>query len=159
MHRLGCPRHRPDVRSIPATVREGCSESAIMSSVTIQGLGAVGAAAASRLSELGATVVAVSTARGSVFDEDGLDLTRLLALRATHGDDCVRQYPGKVHEPEAALQVHADVLIPAAREDVIDETLAAVSTAKLVVEGANLPTSAAARRVFHERAITVVPDF
>jgi glutamate dehydrogenase (NAD(P)+) len=129
------------------------------SSVTIQGLGAVGAAAASRLAELGATVVAVSTASGSVFDEDGLDLTRLLALRVTHGDDCVRHYDGRAHEPEAALQVHADVLIPAAREDMIDEMTAATCAAKLVVEGANLPTSAAARRVFHERAVTVVPDF
>lgn len=128
-------------------------------SVSIQGLGAVGAAAAGRLADLGATVVAASTASGCVLDKDGLDLTRLLALRAEHGDECVRHYGGTVHEPDTALTAHADVLIPAAREDVIDEKTAATCTAKLVVEGANLPTSVAARRVFQQRAVTVVPDF
>jgi glutamate dehydrogenase (NAD(P)+) len=55
--------------------------------------------------------------------------------------------------------VDADVLIPAAREDTIDDVVAASTNAKLIVEGANLPTSPTSRRILHQRGITVVPDF
>jgi glutamate dehydrogenase (NAD(P)+) len=63
--------------------------------VVIQGFGAVGAAAAKRFAELGASVVAVSTAAGAVHDPDGLDVARLRALRAESGDACVRRHGGK----------------------------------------------------------------
>src|SRR5918997_5821555 len=64
------------------------------SRVAVQGFGAVGEAAARRFVELGATVVAVSTAVGAVHDPDGLDVARLSGLRARLGDDCVRGYGG-----------------------------------------------------------------
>ncbi|HLR84108.1 MAG TPA: Glu/Leu/Phe/Val dehydrogenase dimerization domain-containing protein, partial [Nocardioidaceae bacterium] len=56
--------------------------------VSIQGFGAVGQAAAERLVELGATVVAVSTAVGAVHESNGIDIARLATLRAEVGDDC-----------------------------------------------------------------------
>ncbi|MDR6504837.1 Glu/Leu/Phe/Val dehydrogenase dimerization domain-containing protein [Arthrobacter oryzae] len=126
--------------------------------VSIQGFGAVGQAAATRLSELGAVVVAVSTADGAVHDPNGLDIPKVVELRAATGDACVRHY-GAVLPAEAALHVDADVLIPAAREDTIDDVVAASTNAKLIVEGANLPTSPTSRRILHQRGITVVPDF
>lgn len=126
--------------------------------IAIQGFGAVGQAAARRLAELGGSVVAVSTARGSVLDRDGLDVHRLAELRAVYGDDCVIEY-GDAREPTAALTAPCDVLVPAAREDVIDADLAAGLDVGMIVEGANLPTSPAARQVLHERGIPVVPDF
>lgn len=126
--------------------------------VAIQGFGAVGQAAALRLRELGATVVAISTAQGAVIDPDGVDLDTLVELRSSHGDDCVLVFGN--HRPAAdALMVDSDVLVPAAREDVIDEELAAAMPAKLVIEGANLPTTTAAKEVLHNRGVTVVPDF
>lgn len=128
------------------------------SRVSIQGFGAVGQAAAVRLLELGATVVAVSTAAGAVHNADGLDIPHLVKLRAESGDACVTHY-GSVLPPDMALTVDADVLIPAAREDTINDVIAASTNAKLVVEGANLPTSPSSRRILHERGITVVPDF
>ncbi len=82
--------------------------------VAIQGFGAVGRAAAARLTELGAVVVAVSTATGSVHDPDGLEVAELSA---------------------------------AAREDTIDTATAIRTTARLIVEGANLPTSTAAQQI------------
>jgi len=126
--------------------------------VAIQGFGAVGQAAAERLVELGAVITAISTAQGAVIDPDGLDVARLVALRAELGDDCVHEYGDSV-DASLALTTDAQILIPAAREDVIDKDLAKSTSASLIVEGANLPTTPAAREVLHERGVTVVPDF
>lgn len=126
--------------------------------VAIQGFGAVGHAAAQRLIELGACVVAVSTSSGAVVDENGLDIGRLIELRKTHGDDCVHEYGGSV-PVEQALLTSAQILIPAAREDVIDERLAEGLRAALVVEAANLPTTRTGLEILHKRDVTVVPDF
>lgn len=130
------------------------------SSVAIQGFGAVGHAAAKRLVELGATITAVSTARGAIHAPDGLDLVRLLELRAEVGDDLVHQYDGaETIEPGSEIELPVDIVIPAARQDVIDERVARDLKAKVVVEGANLPTIPAAREVLRSRGIVVVPDF
>ena len=126
--------------------------------VAIQGFGAVGQAAATRFVRLGAVVVAVSTAKGAVQDPNGLDIDRLATLRRQFGDDCVREY-GEVLPADAALAVDTDILVPAAREDVIDTEVALSTKAKLIVEGANLPTTPEARQALHERGIMVVPDF
>ncbi len=126
--------------------------------VTIQGFGAVGQAAAQRFKELGAIVVSVSTAVGAVHDPNGLNIERLVSLREKFRDDCVVEY-GNTLPAEAALAVDTDVLVPAAREDVIDDDIALTTTAKLIVEGANLPTTPSAREVLHKRGISVIPDF
>ena len=128
------------------------------SRVAVQGFGAVGEAAARRFVELGATVVAVSTTVGAVHDPDGLDVARLSRLRADLGDDCVREYGG-VQPADTALTAPTDVLVPAAREDVVDDAVALATTARLVVEGANLPTTSSAREILADRGIPVVPDF
>jgi glutamate dehydrogenase (NAD(P)+) len=126
----------------------------------VQGFGAVGHAAARRLDELGAAVVAVSTAHGALHDPDGLDVGRLLALRAEVGDAAVQEYGGgRLLETGAELRLPADVLVPAALQDVIDARTAAAVQAKIVVEGANLPTRPDAQRVLAARGVTVVPDF
>ncbi|GAA4020071.1 Glu/Leu/Phe/Val dehydrogenase [Allokutzneria multivorans] len=127
--------------------------------VSVQGFGAVGWAAARRFAELGASVVAVSTVEGVLHDPSGLDLARLLELRAEHGDAVVRSYGGTVLASGEELLVDAEVLVPAAVQDVISEELAGQVKARLVVEGANLPTTPAAQQVLAERGIAVVPDF
>lgn len=126
--------------------------------VAVQGFGAVGQAAAERLVALGATIVAASTAAGAVHDDDGIDVGRLARLRTETGDDCVCEY-GDVRPADTALHVECDILVPAAREDVIDDAIANATTARLVVEGANLPTSPSSRAVLHKRGVAVVPDF
>ncbi|MFE3549039.1 Glu/Leu/Phe/Val dehydrogenase [Streptomyces kronopolitis] len=128
--------------------------------VALQGFGAVGSAAARRFAELGATVVAVSTAHGALHDPSGLDLDALLAARAEHGDRFVTHRPsGSALTAGDELTVDCDIVVPAALQDVITHRTAHEIKAKLVVEGANLPTSAQARTVLAERGITVVPDF
>ncbi|WP_258016119.1 Glu/Leu/Phe/Val dehydrogenase [Streptomyces sp. AJS327] len=127
--------------------------------VTLQGFGAVGVAAANRLTELGAVVVAVSTGEGAVHDPDGLDVRALTELRREVGDACVLRYGARRLPLGAELTVDTDVLVPAARQDAIDEEVARRTTATLVVEGANLPTTPAARAILAERDVLVVPDF
>ncbi|WP_255945706.1 Glu/Leu/Phe/Val family dehydrogenase [Streptomyces odontomachi] len=128
--------------------------------VAIQGFGAVGAAAAARFAELGATVVAVSTAHGGLHAPDGLDVAALLAGRAEHGDSfVVRQAQGTALAPGLELTVDCDILVPAALHDVIDGETAQQIKASLVVEGANLPTSPQAQEVLAQRGVTVLPDF
>ena len=111
--------------------------------VVIQGFGAVGAAAAKRLAELGAVVVAVSTARGAVHDPEGLDVDTLLDARERHGDLMVDRLAGanaRRLDAGGELLLDADVLVPAATQDVIDVALARDLRCTVIVEGANLPS-------------------
>jgi glutamate dehydrogenase (NAD(P)+) len=128
--------------------------------VSIQGFGAVGRAAAQRFSEYGATIVAVSTSVGALHDSRGLDVEELITLTAAWGDHAVQHYRGRPVLPIGSeLTVACDVLVPAARQDTIDTTTAGEITAKLVVEGANLPAGHAALEILAERKILVIPDF
>jgi glutamate dehydrogenase (NAD(P)+) len=127
--------------------------------VGIQGFGAVGRAAAERLQQLGANVVAVSTAAGWIQDQNGLDVAELVEVSATHGDAVVTQYPSFSPHAQDLLTAPVDVLIPAAREDTIDRDIAQSTTARLIIEGANLPTTESARTILHERGVIVIPDF
>ncbi|WP_020500760.1 Glu/Leu/Phe/Val family dehydrogenase [Sciscionella marina] len=126
--------------------------------VAIQGYGAVGRAAAERFTELGATIVAVSTVRGAVHDPAGLDVAALGQAHDEYGDAFVSRM-GNSLATGTELFVDCDVLVPAAVQDVIDEATAQMIKPKLVVEGANLPTSAQAQAVLAGRGVTVVPDF
>ncbi len=128
-------------------------------SVSIQGFGAVGHAAAKRFVELGATVVAVSSVDGAIHDPDGLDVEKLLALRDELGDGAVKAYGRPLLSLGDELVVEADVLVPAAKQDQIGEDLVSRLPAKVIVEGANLPTSKDAQEALRARGVTVVPDF
>lgn len=127
--------------------------------VAVQGFGAVGTALVRRLSELGASIVAVSTAEGALSEPAGFDVAALLQAREAHGDGLVRHLPGRRLPLGEELTVDADILVPAARQDVIHAATAARVRARLVVEGANLPTTPEAQEVLAERGATVVPDF
>lgn len=128
-------------------------------SVAVQGFGAVGHAAVSRLAELGYNIVAISTAKGAIADPNGLDVPELLRLRDEVGDSLVDHFPGKRIEQGEELFTNAEILVPAALQDVIDADVARRLPAKLVVEGANLPTSESAQEILRERGVSLVPDF
>ncbi|NMR29139.1 Glu/Leu/Phe/Val dehydrogenase [Arthrobacter sp. SF27] len=127
--------------------------------VALQGFGAVGHAAAERLHRLGYQVVSVSTAAGALHDPNGLDVPALLELRRDLGDAFVSALPELKIEAGRELFVDADIVVPAALQDVISESSAADIKGRLLVEGANLPTNAAAQAVLRDAGITVVPDF
>jgi glutamate dehydrogenase (NAD(P)+) len=127
--------------------------------VVIQGFGAVGAAAARRLTELGARIVAVSDISGGVYNPSGLDLSTALdahADRAGRALDWVSR--SQQLRPGEEFSLSADIIVPAASQDVINASLAQQLECSLVVEGANLPTSPEAQTVLAHRGIAVVPD-
>jgi glutamate dehydrogenase (NAD(P)+) len=123
----------------------------------VQGFGNVGGVAASELHDKGASVVAVSDISGGVYDPDGLDIPELHAYVAEHRslegyDRCERI------SNEELLELECDVLFVAAREDQLTGDNAPRVHARLIVEGANGPTTLEADAVFAERGIHVVPD-
>jgi len=123
----------------------------------VQGFGNVGGVAASELFDKGATVIAVSDISGGVHAPDGLDVPELHAYVAEHGslagyDRCVRV------TNEELLELPCDVLFVAAREDQLTGENAARVQARLIVEGANGPTTIEADGIFAERGLHVVPD-
>ena len=168
LHRAAARARRPAVRPAGCDRVRGrggrrrgraSSISTCAARVAIQGFGAVGRAAAQRLSELGAVVVGVSTAAGWAYDADGLDLAELAAAATDLGDHCVTVHPSFSPAAQDLLTAPVDVLIPAAREDTVGVEVARSTTARLVVEGANLPTTEPARQILHQRGVVVVPDF
>ncbi len=128
--------------------------------VAIQGFGAVGAFSAKFIKEKGSKVLAISSIDGVLYDPQGLDVDKLLALREKHGDKAILKYGRGQQIPRGKeLEVEVDVLIPGATGDQITEENMKKVKAKVVVEGANFPTVDAAQKYFHEKGILVVPDF
>lgn len=126
--------------------------------VAIQGFGAVGRHAARRLAERGCRIVAVSDSRGTIANEAGLDLTALLAHKAEGRP--VASFPGgRAAAADAIVDVACEIWIPAARPDVIHEGNVDRLQARMVVSGANIPTTAAAEAILQSRGVLLVPDF
>jgi glutamate dehydrogenase (NAD(P)+) len=123
----------------------------------VQGFGNVGGIAAQELVSKGATVVAVSDISGGVYAPDGLDLEALRGWIADHGS--LEEYADAHHVTNAELlELPCDILVLAALEDQLTAENAPQVDAKLVVEGANGPTSIEADAILGERGIVVLPD-
>ena len=127
----------------------------------VQGFGSIGGAAARYLAEAGVKVVAVADRAGLVRNDEGLDVEALLAARDGLGViDRRALRPGDVEEDrDDWIAVPCDILVPAAMSYVIDGAGAERVSARLVVEGANMPTLPVAEAVLLARGIRVVPDF
>ena len=125
--------------------------------VAIQGFGNVGRFAALLLAEMGCKIVAVSNSKGGIYNRSGLSLPDLLAhLKATKG---LNGFPGATSvSNEDLLECDCDALAPCALECVLHGGNAARVKAKLIVEGANLPTTPSADAILERRGVTVVPD-
>ena len=126
--------------------------------LAIQGFGAVGKHTALNLASKGSRLVAVSDSRGTVFHPEGLPIEDLVTLKAAGRS--VTELPGVMTCPEeAAITADCDILVPAARPNVINESNAENIKARLILQGANIPASVAAERTLHERGVLIVPDF
>ncbi len=128
--------------------------------VAVHGFGNVSQYAAYWASKFGAKVVAISDTSGTVYDSNGLDVE--LAMKVKNETGKVINYPkgNKIPDPDASLYVEADILIPGAIENVITHENVAKVKAKLIVEGANGPTTPEAEKILYSRKdfIAVVPD-
>lgn len=129
----------------------------LRANAAVQGYGKVGSGAVRYLAEAGVKVVAVSDQYGAVYNEHGIDVDKLETHVAMCGS--VVGAPGTSPMSGAdLLLLPVDVLVPAALEGVLTEVNAPDVMAKVIVEGANGPTSPAADAVLAARGVLVVPD-
>ena len=126
--------------------------------VAVQGFGNVGSTAAELLSEQGCTVVAVSDVTGGYYNENGLDIQEVQAYTEQNGGTLSGYENATTITNEELLTLDVDVLVPAAKEDQIDQDIAENMKARIVAEGANGPTRPEADKVLEEKEVLVIPD-
>jgi len=124
--------------------------------IAVQGFGNVGGHAALFLSQMGAKIVAASDVSGCLVNPDGLDVPGLIDCVEKHA--CVIKHPGKQIDREELLYQDVDVLIPAALENQIHRKNAHKIKARIIVEGANGPTTPEADEILEKKGIHVIPD-
>ncbi|MBK7473868.1 MAG: Glu/Leu/Phe/Val dehydrogenase [Burkholderiales bacterium] len=125
--------------------------------VTVQGFGNVGGVAARLFADAGAKIIAVQDHTGTIFAGGGLD-TRLLQAHVDRTGG-VKDFPGaEALANEEFWGIETEFLIPAALEGQINERNAQKIRARVVVEGANGPTTPAADDMLHDKGILVIPD-
>lgn len=125
--------------------------------VAVQGFGNVGSNAASYAYENGFKVVGVSDIRGGIYNPNGLDIPSVLEHVTITGS--VINFPGADNVTNAELlEVPCDVLLPCAMEGQLTGNNAARVHAKMIVEGANGPTTPEADDIFNDNGVLVVPD-
>jgi glutamate dehydrogenase (NAD(P)+) len=125
--------------------------------IAVQGFGNVGSVAADLLEDMGAKIIAVTDWKSGVYNAAGLDIKKLIAhnqqFRTVDG------FPAAETISNAELfKLDVDVLIPAALEEQITSDNMRDIRARLIVEGANGPTTPDAHKYLHERGTFVVPD-
>ncbi|MBI3373980.1 MAG: Glu/Leu/Phe/Val dehydrogenase [Betaproteobacteria bacterium] len=126
--------------------------------VAVQGFGAVGKHAARFLAERGTILVAASDSHGTLYDSAGIDVAALIGLKDRGGSVCDAARGDKLGR-DAVIGIECDILIPAARPDVVRGDNVDKLRTRLVLQGANIPFTAEAERALHARGVTVVPDF
>jgi glutamate dehydrogenase/leucine dehydrogenase len=138
--------------------------------VAIQGFGNVGSSIGKFLFENGFKIVAISDSKGALFEEDGIDVNKVLDVKEKTGTiertQCYAVAKEKKDKNvlcqefsnEELLELKVDVLIPAALENQITEENAPRIKAKVILEMANGPTTAEADKILTQRGIEVIPD-
>lgn len=148
-------------RGVVVTAAEGCKSlgtSLNGAKVVVQGFGNVGSVAARLAEQEGAVVVAVSDAVGGIYNPKGLPINELYH-RYSGVEGGVRNYTEcEQITNEQLLELDCDVLMPSAIQEQITVANADKIKAKLVVEGANGPTTPEADKILHDKGVLVIPD-
>lgn len=125
--------------------------------IVVQGFGQVGSWAARIAAEQGCTVIAVSDVDGGTFNSQGLDVEALVKLKDEGGS--VQNFKGgESISNDDLLELHCDILIPAAIDRVIHADNAPRVKAKVIIEAANHPLTPEADDILNDRGIRIVPD-
>ncbi|MCD8516881.1 MAG: Glu/Leu/Phe/Val dehydrogenase [Burkholderiaceae bacterium] len=125
--------------------------------IAVQGMGNVGGVAAKLFSEAGARIVAAQDHGGSIYNEAGLNMPALLEHVAKHGTVAGFE-DAEVIANDAFWDAPCDILIPAALEGQITKDNANRIQARMVIEGANGPTTPEADDILNDRGVLIVPD-
>lgn len=127
------------------------------STVAVQGFGNVGSVSAQLLAREGCKVIAIGDRSGAYYNAAGFDIDDAIAY--VKKNKVLEGYQhGDVISNEELLQLDVDVLVPAALENVITTKNASKIRAKVICEGANGPTTAAADAILDEKGVFVIPD-
>lgn len=128
--------------------------------VTIQGMGNVGSVTAKLLDKEGAKIVAVSDVSGGIYNENGLNIPAILEYLSVKGNllSGYNEDGMKRISNEELLTLDTSILIPAALENQINKDNADKIKAKVIVEGANGPTTIEADEILDKKGVVLVPD-
>ncbi|GAB2527610.1 Glu/Leu/Phe/Val dehydrogenase [Rufibacter soli] len=128
------------------------------STAAVQGFGNVGSSTAKLLAERGVKILGISDVSGAYWNENGIDIEAAIIYKNAHSGRLEGFSGAEIISNDDLLTSAVDLLVPAAVEDVITARNADQIQAKLIVEGANGPTSANADKIINEKGIMVVPD-
>jgi glutamate dehydrogenase/leucine dehydrogenase len=147
-------------RGVSICVREACKELKMNlkgAAVAVQGFGNVGSWTSITLQSMGAKIIATSDINGAISNPNGIDAEELAKHVGKTGT--VMKFPGaKSIDNAELLETKCDILVPAALENQITEDNASQINCKLLVEGANGPTTTEADEILNKNKIFVVPD-
>jgi glutamate dehydrogenase (NAD(P)+) len=125
--------------------------------VAIQGFGNVGANTMKLLQNEGAVIIAVSDSKGGIYNPDGLDYAKVEEFKKNTGSVVGFPEADNISNSEL-LSLKCDILVPAALGNAITGENARAVRAKLIVEGANGPTTPEADDILHDKGVFVIPD-
>ncbi len=159
---LGGSRGRPEatgrgclIVTLQALKRLGIEPSSCRA--VVQGLGNVGGMAAKLMANAGFKIISIVEVDGAIYNAKGIDIPALIEHRRRTGS--IIDFPGAENiDQKEAFFLDCDVLVPAARENVITSRNADRIRAKILCEGANGPTTPAADAILADRGVFVIPD-
>ncbi len=127
--------------------------------VIIQGFGNVGSNAAKLMADAGYKIVGIAEYNGGLYNPHGIDIDAILEYRDRNNNRGIVGFPGaEAADPGELLVTDCEILIPAAIENVITSQNAASIKARIICEGANGPTTAAADEILADKKVFVIPD-
>jgi glutamate dehydrogenase (NAD(P)+) len=127
--------------------------------VIIQGFGNVGSNAAKLMADAGYKIIGIAEYNGGLFNPHGIDIDALLEFRDRNSNRGIVGFEGaEPADSHELLVTDCDILIPAATENVITSQNAAGIKARIVCEGANGPTTAAADEILADKKVFIIPD-
>jgi glutamate dehydrogenase/leucine dehydrogenase len=128
--------------------------------VAVQGFGNVGSIGAKLMQEQGCKIVAVNNTDGTLYNPDGIDVTRAVEYAADHKKTLAGYTEAGLQHisPQEFWTLPVDVLFPAAMENQINESNAQIIKAKIILEGANGPTTVEADAILEKKGVLVIPD-
>jgi len=125
--------------------------------VVVQGFGNVGSISAKLLAKEGSRIVGVSDSKGGIYNPNGLDVESILSYKRETGS-VINFKDAETTTNAELLELECDILIPCALEHQLHKGNATSVKAKIIVEGANAPTTTEAARIFRDNQKFVVPD-
>ncbi|MFW9897291.1 MAG: Glu/Leu/Phe/Val dehydrogenase [Candidatus Thorarchaeota archaeon] len=129
------------------------------STVAIQGFGKVGSVVAQILNSVGCKIIAVTDSTGGIYSDKGLNINKLISWK--QNGNILKDYKEndlRIITNEELLSTECDILVPAATENQIFSGNADNINCKIILEGANSPTTSQADEILNEKGITVIPD-